>query len=409
MIAFACAQLYTYSMGVMIEPLQQEFGWSRAAITSGMIISSTIAFLLSSPVGSLVDRYGARRVGILGLSGFFFAFALLSTVGPTIWTWWGAWILLGSFSLTVKPTTWSTAISSRFFGQRALALAILFCGAGLASATVPLTANMLLEAYGWRGVYVGLALIGATLSLPLLWFFLHDGRNRPFRSSHAETMAKTTAAAFAGLGVREAILSTRFVQLALAGMLMTGLAVSLTVHFVPMLTDAGLSRTEAAATTGLLGVGSVTGRLVTGYLLDRFNGPLIGAISFLTPIPAILLLLNIETAGTATVLATLLLGLSIGAESDVLVYLATRYFGLRNFGAIYGAIIAITALGSIGPTIVGHVYDLTGSYRSVLEYMIPIYVASAFMVVALGPYPRFDGSGEGAAPVDQDLRAIDEA
>jgi predicted MFS family arabinose efflux permease len=308
-------------------------------------------------------------------------------VGASIWSWWASWLLLACIAEFTRPPTWSTAVASRFRSQRALALAFIFSGAGLASATVPMISNALLDAYGWRGVYFGLAAGGAILILPLLVLLFRDARTRPFIRRGAA--AGAVAPVYTGMNARDAFRSRHFFQLTIASLLLTALAVSMTVHFVPMLVDSGLSRGQAAMLAGLIGVGSITGRLVTGVLLDRLNGPLIGTISFLMPIPVCIILLTLDASVTTASFAALLFGLSIGAESDVIAYMSTRYFGLKRFGTIYSTMIGVTALGSTAPSLSGHVFDVTGSYSLVLQAMIPLYLLSAVMVGTLGRYPTF--------------------
>ena len=390
-IGFAISQSNSYAMGVMIEPLQQEFGWSRAEATSGMAITASLALVASPLAGVLVDRFGARTIGLIGTLGYLLGVAMLSLAGPNLWMWWGLWLIFGLFATLNKPATWSAAVSSRFFEQRALALGILFSSSGLASATVPTLAQALISAYGWRAGYLGISAFGLVVALPLLWFFLHDARSRaPPRK--ADEKKVVSANVYTGLGAREAMLSSQFLRLALTGAIMAGLTVSLTVHFVPMLVEGGYSRMAAAGTTAFLGSGAIVAHIVTGVLLDRYHGPRIGALTFLIPVPACMMLLALGSAPWLGVPAAMILGFGTGAQSGVLAYLATRYFGLKNFGAIYGTIIGIMSTGGIWPTLVGFVYDTTGSYQTVLQMVAPLYIVCAAMIITLGAYPNFASS-----------------
>lgn len=394
-IGFAVALMHIYSLGIMMEPLQAEFGWTRAQVSSGMMIYSGTTVVLAPFAGMLVDRWGPRRVAITGTISYLIAFAAFSTVQSSLWMWWGLWLLLGFCAVMTKPATWATAVSSRFFKQRALALAILFCAAGLGSATVPSITHALVQNVGWRSGFVGLSLLGALIALPALWFFLFDGRTKPFRHSGA-TAGQPSANAYTGLSVREALRSSRFARLAITGALMSGLTISLTVHFVPILISIGFSRSGAAATTGLLGLGAIFGHIFAGVVLDRYNGPRVGAACFMVPIPGVLILLSNDPSVGLVSLAAFCLGLGIGSQGGALAYLATRYFGVKNFGTIYGTYTAVTATGAAWPMLVGHIYDKTGSYQPVLQAAAPLYLLCAIMVLTLGAYPIF--RTEEAAP-----------
>ncbi|HEX7743122.1 MAG TPA: MFS transporter, partial [Sphingobium sp.] len=89
--------------------------------------------------------------------------------------------------------------------------------------------------------------------------------------------------------------------------------------------------------------------------------------------------------------AAIVLGLSLGAELDLVAYLATRHVGLRNFGLLFGVIAGLLSLATgTGPLIISHVYDITGSYNLVLWAYMPLCVVSAALFLGLGPYPDFD-------------------
>src|SRR5690349_19291781 len=87
-----CA-VHGYSLGVMIGPLEREFGWSRAQISAGPLIISMIAIVAAPLVGSAVDRFGPRRIAVFGVLFFCSALGLLSTATTSIWSWWGLWTL----------------------------------------------------------------------------------------------------------------------------------------------------------------------------------------------------------------------------------------------------------------------------------------------------------------------------
>src|SRR5690606_37832864 len=93
----------------------------------------------------------------------------------------------------------------------------------------------------------------------------------------------------------------------------------------------------------------------------------------------------------ATAMAIIIFGLAVGAELDVIAYLAGRYFGIRSFGAIFGIIVGLMTLGSgLGPVVANLVYDLTGTYALVLLGAVPLALCSTVLLATLGPYPYFD-------------------
>lgn len=399
-IGYAAGIAYLYSLGLFIEPLEQEFGWSRVAITSGLTIVSAVVVVFAPFSGVFIDRWGARRVAVPGLVLYCLALAGLSFAGPEIWSWWGLWVFVAFGALCTQAAVWTSAVASRFDRSRGLAMAITLCGAGIGSALVPILANQYIDQFGWRGAYVALGATAA-LALPLVVLFFHDAVDKSRRSGGSATRDRD---ALPGISVRTAMLSTRFLRLAFISLAVVTAMTSMLVHFVPMMTAKGLSKDAAAAAAGLIGIGSITGRLAGGFFLDRVSGALVGAVAFSLPIIVAISLLGYEGDGTAAFALAFLLGLSLGGEVDVIAYLTTRYFGLKNFGTLFATIIALQTLAlGIGPLIAGYVYDRFGEYDPLLIGIVPVFVLSAGLIATLGPYPTHsveDGGDDGsvAAP-----------
>src|SRR5690349_4582913 len=118
MAGIMLCSIHGYSLGVMIGPLEQEFGWARAQISTGPLIISMIALLVAPLVGIAIDRFGTRAIGIIGTILFTAAVALLSTATPDIRSWWALWIVLGITSMFVLPTVWTAAINGYFDRNR---------------------------------------------------------------------------------------------------------------------------------------------------------------------------------------------------------------------------------------------------------------------------------------------------
>ncbi|MET0588363.1 MAG: MFS transporter, partial [Novosphingobium sp.] len=199
----------------------------------------------------------------------------------------------------------------------------------------------------------------------------------------------------------EGVRSPRFIKLAAAATVFSVAICALTANAVPVLLGEGLDRTTAAATAGLIGIGSIIGRLGGGVLLDRFNAAAVAACSVLTPIITVAILLFTQDSAIASGIAFFVLGLSVGTELDACAYLAARHFGMRSFGALFGAVNGLLLFGAgVAPLLANHVYDLTRSYDIVLWAIIPACILTAVLFLALGPYPSFDGDVEQEAPAN---------
>lgn len=380
-IGLAVSVMYVYSIGLFFAPLEAEFGWSRGQIAAGMTIVSVVTVAVAPFVGMAVDRYGSRVIACVGMSWHCIAIALLATTTGSIWHWWSMWILVSAGTVLIKPTVWMAAIASRFKARRGLAIGFAMCGIGVGSAVMPSLATMLIDGWGWRAAYVLLGAGGALVALPMMFFFFRDG-------SRVTSPLGVKVEQLPGLSRREGLRSRRFHKMALAGFLATFSTIALTVHFVPILMAEGVARESAAFYAGAIGTASIIGRAGTGYLLDRIDGTIVGAIGCALPIVTGIMLLNFDGSLLFGIICAAVLGFAMGTEVDVFAYLSARYFGLRNYGMLFGTLAGMLALGSgVGAAFGGAMYDYYGSYHMLILILLPVYAVTSLLIGTLGRTP----------------------
>ncbi len=377
--------LLVYSLGLFMEPLTKEFGWNRAEISFGITVTNFTALGLGLLCGMLVDRFGPRRIGILGVALLCASVALLGTATGSLTNWYLLWAFIAIGSAGVGPFIWTSAVASRFDAGRGLAIGVVVAGSGLAATVIPpLTAWLLLH-HGWRGGFIGLGATFAVVVIPVLILFFrgaYDGRVRPTKAE-----AKSINAAMPGLSLKEGLRSAPFYQIGLAGGAFSFVAIGLIVHFVPILRSSGLDLTAAAGITGTIGLASLAGRFGMGYLLDKFDARPIAATAFALPAVAAGLLLS--GGGTLSLtLAALIVGFSLGSELSIAFYLATRYFGLKAYGVLMSAMLSFLAIGmALGPLTAGYIFDRTNSYVNFLWLTIPLVLIASVLMATLRPVP----------------------
>jgi predicted MFS family arabinose efflux permease len=215
----------------------------------------------------------------------------------------------------------------------------------------------------------------------MMFLFFRGAQDSRTEDAH---VARPDAAELAGASVSEALTSAAFYQLFIASLLFSFTAVGIIVHFVPILTERGATALGAAGIASIVGIASIIGRLGTGFLLDRFSASLVGAVAFLLPVASCLLLLLDGSDPFSQSMAAALFGFTVGAEVDVIAFLATRQFGLKNYGIIFGSIVTAIAGGSaIGPFAAGAAFDKFGGYSEFLMLTIAMMLLSAICVAAL--------------------------
>ena len=387
MAGVIASNVHIYSTGVAIAPLQKEFGWSRAEITSGFLIISLVQCPLSFIMGILIDSFGPRLMALSGVTLYCASIACLSLAQQAIWTWWLLWGLVAFGFSIIGPTVWIAAISRRFFASRGLAIAVMLGATGIVSLVCPLLMLILVKNFGWRIAYIILGGLAGGIALPPLYLFFSSANNeRPSTDEVAVNLPGDDGPSFL-----VHLKSTFFWKLASAGPIMSAVFTALIVNFVPILTANGMRAATAAAISGVVGAAIFIGRLSGGALNDRFNPRYVGGAIVLFPAVSCLILIVSDGYVPGVVLAVLIFGLSAGAELDTLAYLASCYFDPRNFGALFGIIIGFCSVGAgLGPVLANWTYDHTGSYGSVLWTIIPLCLLSSYAFLTLGNYPERD-------------------
>ena len=379
-LGFASAGYQTYAIGPFINPLQAAFGWTRAEITSGITIANVSAALLATFIGLLVDRVGPRIVGLTGVPLVGAAFALLATATGSMANWWALWCLIAFAALWVQGTIWTSAVVSRFEASRGMAIAITLTGMSVAAAVLPPLATWLIESYGWRGGFVGLSIVWTLALWPLLFLFFR-GAQEEHRQKRSDGPA---AAPLPGLSLAKGFRRPAFYKLMFVGCLFSFCTLAMMVHMVPIIIGFGSTPMKAASIASIAGIASIFGRLVSGWLLDRFPAHIVGASTYAMPIVGGALMLIDGSSTTYQVVACILFGLTMGSETDVITYLVTRHFGLRAFGTIMGAVFGAIALGAaFGPLSAGAVFDHFNSYAPFIMGIIVMMAISALVLLTL--------------------------
>jgi MFS family permease len=378
MFGYSVSIIHIYGIYPYIVPVTTELGWSRAEFTGAFTAAILFQALCAVPLGMLVDRFGSRRLGLAGVVMLCSAFTLLGTATGGLVNWYLLWGLITLVALPVQATVWTSAVASRFTASRGMALAITLCGASVAQFVFPPLATWLIGEFGWRNAFIWHGLIWLAVVLPLVFLYFRGAHDQglpraPDKPGQADSATFT-----------EGLRSTVYLRLFFASLAFTFTVIALNFQFMPILSDWGIEPSRAAWLASLTGLASIAGRLGTGWLIDRFRATRVGGSVFLLPVLAVLLLLfGREFAATPAVVA-LLLGLTLGAEVDVIVYLTTRFFGLRSFGALYGGLLAALSIGTaIGPLVASSVYDVTRSYDAFYWLAITALLASSAALFSL--------------------------
>ena len=369
---------------IVIGPMNEDLGWSFAQISIGITIYGIVGAMLAPVVGALVDRYGVKPVALTSLGLFGISFASMYYVAASLPAYFALCAVIGMVGIGSTPVSWSRAISIWFHAHRGLALGILLLGTSLAALIVPQLGNRVLDAAGWRTVFPAIALLPLLVALPITLLFFRE----PRKDELPETSLDTSGG-LSGLTRSEAIRSYRFYIL-YASVCLVALAYGgAHIHIIQIVTLKGFSRAFAADTLSVVALGIFAGRIVVGMLFDRFWAPGIAFPVLVLPMLACFILISDGSSASAILFAGFCLGFAAGAESDIIAFMAARYFGMREYGRIYGLLyMPFGIFASISPLLYGEVRDRAGSYDPILQVAMVLFFLGGAILLLLGRYPE---------------------
>jgi sugar phosphate permease len=395
------APLYVFS--ALIDPLEEEFGWSRAAIGAGPSIAAVMVGLTTAMAGYLVDRVGARRLlaaGVLLIG----AGNLAISQTQALWQFYiFVAVLAVGMGLAGLPVC-AVAVAHWFVKRRGRALGIVSAGAG-ASGIMVLVAAFLIAPLGWR---TGLLIVGTgqlAICIPLALTVRHrpdevgllpDGEPPALGEASADPppggaegrRRGSEMGQSEGLAVRQALRTRSFWLLASALILTWVGSLAVIIHVIPYLDESGGFTEEGAAVIAMgIPFGSLVGRLGFGWLADYLSKRWLLAAAWILQGLGILIFAAVQSPWQAVVFLVVFAP-GFGGAITLMPALLAEYFGLRALGGIQGLLMAAGMLGGFtGPILAGGVYDAVDSYRPAF-LVLALTTLAAVVLVRMMARPR---------------------
>ncbi len=371
MLGMAGPSAIAYSNGVFMEPVTKALGWSNAQFSSLMFVQMLLGLVIGPLAGRLVDRFGARRMVLAGCLPFAVALGMLGLANGMMWQWWLLGALYVPLTMGVHPASWVTGAMTGFQASRGLALSIVLAGISLANMLWPVIAAALIGSVGWRLAFPTMAASWLVIVFPFVIFFYHPVPAEPPIDAVIERPP-----------VGPVLRSRLFLCLVASGGLFALVQFGINVHFVRIAMVQGIDTTSAAWIAGLIGLFAIIGRIGAGYLLDHLPTRPLALVAFSLPLAVMALLASAGGSVPMLMAAAILLGISGGAETDVVTYLASRRIDPRMFGTVYAFIQAgFSILASMGPLIASKVLDVTGGYDRFYLIALPILLVSIVLIL----------------------------
>lgn len=372
-----------YGLPFFYDFFVKELGWTRAQVTSGNAFAKlVIGPLFGFFAGVVVDRFGPRRLMLVGV-----LLAGLAPIGlggtTTLLAFYTFYLMNALGYVTGGPLPNQVMLSRWFDGGRGKAMGIAYLGIGVGGALVPLLAHALTEALGWRTALKILGVLMILIAFPLVFFV---------REPEAEGgTAVVPASPAAGTGGTDSILDVlrqpAFYLLVLGSMASIGAVGGTTQNlklFFAM--DRGMAQARVAELISLVLVGSIAGRLLMGWLADRW------------PRKRVMILIYLIVAGTIPLLwaapspltlraAAVAFGVGLGGDYMIIPLMAADLFGLKRMGRVMGIVLTADGVAeAVVPMAVATLRDRTGSYGPGFALLVALAILGAVAVSFLPVY-----------------------
>ena len=370
-----------WTFGIFFKPLEHEFGWSRAVVSSAYTVF-LIGYAVSAiAAGRLADRYSPRPI--------LFVSALLAGIGTSLCSQVQSINQLRIFLFIAgvgAGATFSvpTSVVQRWFYRRSnagLALAIVVAGVGIGALIFAPLINYLVLSYGWRNAYL-IAGILYMLIIALSSLVIKPSPVLPKTDAADQGVLPSEVIMPVWTTVRT-LTATSFAGVAFVSVTVVFAFQVIMVHLVPHATDVGISPTVSAAALGLLGGFSVPGRLVSGFIADRISWQKVLALSCFGMALSLLWLIFLERTWMLYCFICFY-GLFHGLRVPASVGILAEFFGIHSLGELIGLISALgMIIGAFAPYIVGFVFDTVGSYFLAFAIVMAFLLASGIVACAM--------------------------
>jgi MFS family permease len=378
--------IMVFATGVFIKPVSQALHFGRGDFSTALGVANVMTAFATLAAGRLIDRYGMRVIMLPLIALFALATASLSLMTSSLALVITLFAIQGVFASVQTPVGYSKMIAARFDDRRGLALGIALTGVGLGTIIIPQYSRYLLAHYGWRYGYIGLGVAIFVLAfIPVAIFFKEPDvikRDRELRRLRGVSDNPDLP----GVSFAEALHNFKFWAMTLAIFLLMSVTNGVLVNMVPMLTDRGVPIGSAVGAMSISGLALIGGRLLTGYLLDKIFAIYIAIFFVLLPMLGAGILASGAT-GSWPLVAAVIMGLSLGAEFDMMPFIVSRYFGVRAFGSLAGFLFMAASLANAaGMLLMGWCFQLTHSYTTMLYAFEAMLVVALLLFSTLGPY-----------------------
>jgi len=370
---FSLVGILFYGLPFFYDFWVKDFGWSRAMVTSGNAFARIFISMFGFIAGWLIDRFGPRRMMLYGILMGGMSLVALSTMS-SLWQFY-LFNLLGVIGYMCGGPLPNQVLTSRWFDRsRGRAMSIAYLGIGFGGMLVPQISKWLNLKFGWHFALMILGILMIVIAIPVAWFV----KDKPAMYID-ENAGEDPKAQF------KIILKSRAFYLLMIGSMCSIGAVSGTSQHLKLFfsLDLGYTQSQAANLISLVLFSSIIGRLLMGWLADRFPKKFVMILIYTLVTGSIPLLYFSGSPGIIFLFA-FIFGIGLGGDYMIIPLMAADLFGVRVMGRVMGIILTADALSdALSPILVGWLRDHGGNYTNGFAALISLGVFGIVAVLML--------------------------
>ena len=373
------------SFSVFFKSFDNDFGWSRAVVSSPVSFSLLVAGLAGIVQGRLNDRFGPKMLmtggGILLAAGY-----LLMSHTTTLWEYYLYVTVIIGIGISGTDVVLLSTTTRWFIKKRSTMSGIIKVGTGAGMLIMPIFITRLITGYGWRTAFLVLGVLILIVYVALSQWLVRDPAKiglSPDGSRNENTLERRSFEA--GLAVKEAVRTHQWWMICISFSFVMFTVSIVLFHIVPHAMDLGISAANAANVLATIGAFSIAGRLVMGAAGDKIGTKSGLVICFLCLFSGLIWLQFCDRLWMLFLFAVIH-GFAHGGFFTINSPLLADFFGTRSHGAIFGVVVSVSTIGgAVGPVVAGYMFDVTGSYQAIFLVLIGMSIAGLIATSLLKP------------------------
>ena len=395
-----------YAFGLLIEPLEQEFGWTRTQINLSLSFTAVGSFV-APYLGYIMDRHGAKNILVISMALIVISY-LLRPLMTELWHWYALSFIqyLGFSGASILPA--GRLVGIWFERSRGRVMGITLMGNNFGGITFPPLTTLALgmswhwafiNLSPWQGAYLLFGVIGILMTIYALIVVREFPTTEQMRRSRSreDDPSGDAPVVLTGWTLKESLRTKAFYAITIAMMLGTFTYTAVLTQVAAHLTEEGVSARAAAIALSLLAGCGMTGKFIMGLLADRITAryalmiDLLGQSGFLvmlTYFAGVSIPLPMLASDAALPLVWIVVGcfgFFLGAFGALTPLIVQDAFGVRFYGSIMGVMSITMGVSSfVGPLLAGWSYDDTGSYRFAFLLVAALFFTGAMALTQAG-------------------------